>query len=202
MVKFSHYGRGKSASANLRNPNSSLNWTGQVSPAASPALFSTKTLPNGAGVFRWARASVDPIPDGDLDFDGDFSASDIGLLVDNLGSNEPLYDLNRDGGVDSDDVRYLVEVGIGTFLGDANLDGRVDSVDLNTVGVNWQENTSGWENGDFNGDNRVDSVDLNALAVNWQRGVAAGASVPEPTAISLILMGFVLCAGCRRHSRK
>ncbi len=155
-------------------------------------LIFNENSPNGAGVFRWARASADPIGDGDLDFDGDFAASDIDLLLANLDSADPLYDLNRDGNADSGDVDFLVESAIGTYYGDANVDGRVDAADLNAVGLNWRGNISGWENGNFNGDNIVDAADLNVLALNWQNGVpAAAAAVPEPAGIAILLLGIV-----------
>lgn len=162
-----------------------------ITSGKSGLIFNENSL-NDAGVFRWARAAADPIEDGDLDFDGDFAASDIDLLLDNLGSADPLYDLNRDGSADSGDVDFLVETVLGTSYGDANVDGRVDAADLNAVGLNWRGNTSGWENGDFNGDKIVDAADLNLLALSWQNGVPAAAlAVPEPASGALLLIGIV-----------
>ena len=155
-------------------------------------LIFNENSPNGAGVFRWARASSEPIGEGDLNFDGEFNANDIDALFGNLGSADPLYDLDKDGDADSGDVDFLVETLLGTFYGDANVDGQVDAADLNAVGLNWRENISGWENGNFNGDNIVDAADLNLLALNWQNGVPTGAAaVPEPASMALLLLGIV-----------
>ncbi len=155
-------------------------------------LLFNENAPNDAGVFRWARASSDPIIDGDLNFDGEFNATDIDEMFDNLGSDDPLYDLNGDGDADNADVDFLVETSINTFYGDANVDGRVDAADLNAVGLNWRDDISGWANGDFNGDNTVDAADLNVLGLNWQSGVPVAASpIPEPASMGLLLFGII-----------
>ena len=66
---------------------------------------------------------------------------------------------------------------LGTFLGDANLDGRINAMDLNQVGLNWLEaNVTGWEHGDFNGDGLVNAMDLNILGINWLSGEAVAAA--------------------------
>jgi autotransporter-associated beta strand protein len=54
-----------------------------------------------------------------------------------------------------------------TWLGDANLDGRVDIVDLGKVASNWQA-PSLWIDGDFNYDGFFGISDLGMLASNWQ----------------------------------
>ena len=77
--------------------------------------------------------------------------------------------------------------------GDANKDGKVDGSDVTILAGNWQKGvsdglTASWEEGDFNGDGKVDGSDVTILAGNWQAGVnSATASVPEPSAILLIL---------------
>ena len=54
--------------------------------------------------------------------------------------------------------------------GDANLDGRVDVLDLNEVALNWQMDVGPGEPADFNGDGRVDAADLNIVGLHWQEG--------------------------------
>ena len=69
-------------------------------------------------------------------------------------------------------------------MGDVNFDGRVDAIDLNVVGSNWQTSVTGWASGDLNGDKFVDSVDLNILGRHWNASTTelagAPANVPEP----------------------
>lgn len=86
--------------------------------------------------------------------------------------------------------------------GDANGDGRVDSQDLNVVGVNWQMLVAGGiADGDFDESGFVDVNDLNILAVNWQFGVEA-AAVPEPGAQTLVIMLLLLGPFVRRSLRR
>ena len=59
-----------------------------------------------------------------------------------------------------------------TFRGDANLDGKVNSVDNDILDTHWQQSGMGWEEGDFNGDGKVTSADLNILALNINRNTA------------------------------
>ena len=119
----------------------------------------------------------------DIDADGDCDANDLDeLQYTGLGGDDLRFDLNNDGVVDSaDTIAWLDQKG--TFPGDADLDGDVDSADLNAVGSNWQSrNALSWADGDFDGNRIVDSKDLNLLGSNWQSGVAAAASIviPEP----------------------
>jgi autotransporter-associated beta strand protein len=116
------------------------------------------------------------------------------------------------GGVGVDSSSLLIKF---TYFGDANLDGQVDVNDLGALATNWQ--ASGvWTSGDFSYDGTVDVNDLGLLATNWQAGVGApltptdghpwafadafasfglmGATVPEPTALSVLaLTGAALC---------
>ena len=52
--------------------------------------------------------------------------------------------------------------------GDANLDLRVDGVDLNQLLLAWNK-PGAWGSGDFDGNGIVDGVDLNKLLLNWSR---------------------------------
>jgi hypothetical protein len=90
--------------------------------------------------------------------------------------------------------------------GDANLDGKVDIVDLSTVGTNWQQFGVGWSGGDFNSDNIVDVVDLGLVGTHWQESVLLSASpggmsfeeavsmvqLPEPSGLLVLGAAIVL----------
>jgi hypothetical protein len=115
---------------------------------------------------------------GDFTGDGVVDAADINVLFGAISSGNMAaeFDLNDSGVVDQEDVKFLVENIIGTSLGDANLDGKIDAMDLNQVGINWRRmDGAGWEAGDFTGDGTVDAMDLNLIGINWRRGEAAAA---------------------------
>jgi len=64
--------------------------------------------------------------------------------------------------------------------GDANLDQKVDSFDLNLLAAHWQQPANAlWSAGDFNNDGKVDSFDLNLLAANWQSGTSLEAALAQ-----------------------
>ena len=90
-----------------------------------------------------------------------------------------------------------------TLLGDANLDGTVNSEDFtaysHNVGLNGM-----WDDGDFNYDGTVNAEDFTPFSINLgqsaSEAAAAGglisinglrADVPEPTAAGLIMLGSV-----------
>jgi hypothetical protein len=145
---------------------------------SAPSLF-------GNSATSWVAATPSPgtvafgdLP-GDFNDDGVVDDEDINILFGAIsnGNMASEFDLNNSGEVDQDDVVFLVENIIGTSMGDANLDGKVDSTDLNQVGINWRRmDGAGWGNGDFTGDGAVDSADLNVIGINWRSGAAAAAA--------------------------
>ena len=145
----------------------------------------------------------------DFDSNGICDTLDIdALLYDGIVNNDTTFDVDENGTVDlADRDRWLVDAGTkenrGTpyVLGDADLDGDVDTSDLNVVGVNWRQiDAASWAQADFNGDEVVDAADLNSLGINWLSGVTAPANaVPEPSGTMLTLTGIVglLVGACR-----
>jgi hypothetical protein len=57
---------------------------------------------------------------------------------------------NPGGGLASD-TDFLIRVILGTEYGDANLDGRIDILDLDLIGQGLQGFGTGWTFGDFDG---------------------------------------------------
>lgn len=64
-------------------------------------------------------------------------------------------------------------------LGDANLDGKVDELDLSIWTSSTFTNRTGWGSGDFNGDGHTDGTDFNIWNGNKVMRVATS-TVPEP----------------------
>ena len=137
---------------------------------------------------------------GDYNSDGNFDTDDLDSLIRAIVNNDDpaSFDLTEDGILDQADINKWLETGASAngfgepfLLGDSNLDGRVDSIDLNAVGVAWQMARDTWAEGDFNADGVVDSLDLNSIGVNWQRAIPGGAAVPEPKTIVGLLLGLV-----------
>ena len=160
---------------------------------------------------------------GDFDNDGDVDADDIDFFTGNIGSeaNGTLaqLDLDNTGTIDADDLAFhvsqLVQTSsgeIGTFFGDANLDGRVDVVDDAFVVVSNLGGTGGFADGDFNADGNIDVVaDAFALVANLgnnnspfaatSTSAALNASaVPEPGCLTLLLLAGITTSLRRRKN--
>ncbi len=134
---------------------------------------------------------------GDFQLDGVYDDVDIDALR-SVAGQAPIgataaFDLNEDGVIDEQDVLLFLQQRIESELGDANLDGVVDGVDLERFELSYGQ-TGGWYDGDFNGNGDVDGGDF----LTWQRNVgnpggalASGAEhVPEPTSVWLLALGF------------
>ena len=152
-----------------------------------------------------------PEPTADFDGDGDVDGDDVDALVGEIvaGTNDWAFDLSADGAVNNADLsQWLVDVATANGFaapllpGDANLDGSVDSADLNSLALSWHQEIALWSAGDFTADGVVNSGDLNELALNWRRsipiGTSASAPVPEPSSLFLTVVGLALAWRRRR----
>jgi hypothetical protein len=103
-----------------------------------------------------------------------------------------------------------------TLLGDANLDGTVNSADFTILAANFNQPVTGWDQGDFNYDGLVNAADFTDLAANFNQSVSGAATagdvaaldafatanglladVPEPASAALLLVGAASLL-CRR----
>ncbi len=148
---------------------------------------------------------------GDVDLDGDVDWDDIDTLAANVGSLDPLYDLDGDGlaatfaasvsGVSSDSD-YLIRTILGTNYGDANLDGKIDILDLDLLGQGYRGQGTGWLFGDFDGSGGATGInDLTILGQTYGQPIPLSAlGVPEPGSCVLAGLGIALL-GIKRKRR-
>ena len=118
------------------------------------------------------------------DFDGnssmDAADADALALAIVLGENNPDFDLTSDRVVNEQDLdRWRVLAGAANLSsgsayprGDANLDGRVNAMDLNVVGAHWLQRDTSFSGGDLNADGIVDVIDLNRVGSRWLEDVS------------------------------
>ena len=136
--------------------------------------------------------SVSAIPplSGDFNGDGNLDCQDIHLLVAEIaaGTNNPLFDLNGDAIVNLDDLdAWLIEAGVTNtpcqesfVMGDVNLDGFVNVLDVVIVDGNMGQFGVGWCGGDVNADGVVSQPDRNIVMQN-QGASSCGPLPVEPS---------------------
>ena len=146
----------------------------------------------------------------DFDGDGVCDIIDIDMITMELAANgnNLQFDIDNSGAVDVGDIdewRSVAATENGWaepyLAGDANLDGAINSADLNKVGISWQLPQDRYSEGDFNGSGLVDAADLNFIGLRWQQEIplaASAAAVPEPSSVLLLVFGLVALAVRRR----
>jgi hypothetical protein len=88
-----------------------------------------------------------------------------------------------------------------TYVGDANLDGTVNTADFTALAANFSKSGEFWWQGDFNFDGVVNALDFNAIAINFGQVLPAdvlGTLVPEPSMLVLLAIGGLLVHRRRR----
>jgi hypothetical protein len=149
---------------------------------------------------------------GDVDEDGSVIDQDMvafnGLRVG--GQSGPGYDADaadwdRDGELTRDDGWLLAQYLGASALGDAELDGDVDSDDLAIWVANKGSTGTSWLTGDFDFDGDTDVNDLILWYANSGSESASleelllSVSVPEPASITVLLVGSALVLLRRRR---
>ena len=137
----------------------SLIYDGAPIPITEKAVIKARVLSDG----EWSALTEAEFAllSGDIDGDGQISASDIDAFCARINDGDMSLDLDQDGVASYDDTVFFIRSVLGTDLGDANLDGVFDSNDLNIRefedGI---DGNSTWADGDFNCDGDFTSADL------------------------------------------
>ena len=108
----------------------------------------------------------------DFDGDGQLGCGDLSLIQTQFRApNQDMrFDLTGDGVVNNADSLEWVVNHLGTFPGDANLDGFVDGSDWNIWNDHKFTTSQGWCQGDFSGDGIVNATDWNLWHTRRFRG--------------------------------
>ena len=107
----------------------------------------------------------------DVNNDGRFDCADadlIGMAVQNQ-SPDLSFDFDENGVLSHGDLFAAISRS-GFKSGDANFDGEVDRLDMNQVGLNWQQSVTSYCQGDFDYNGFVDAADKGHIGINWQIG--------------------------------
>jgi hypothetical protein len=136
---------------------------------------------------------------GDFDADGHLGFADIDALTSAIrtGVFDARFDVNNDRQLGEQDRTFWVHELKGTWFGDANLDGAVQFGDFVLL-ANHFGLSGGWGDGDFDGTGDTQFADFVLLAENFGRGSSVPASVPEPWASHLALIGLLGLIARRR----
>ena len=147
---------------------------------------------------------------GDVNGDSSLTVEDMDQLTAAVAvrSDDPRFDVNHDGILDSDDRETWVRDIKQTWFGDSNLDGQFDSVDFVRVFQTGEYEddiamNSGWAEGDWNGDGEFNTADFVVAFTDggYEKGqrLPALVAVPEPTSHVGLLVALGIVAIARRR---
>ena len=146
-----------------------------VADAAATGMFDQRgfgRIANGRMDIGSVELDGEPPIDGDFNRDGLWDCTDINMLtaVTAAGTNDPNFDLTRDGLVNTLDISaWLILGGVmnpsvtggSPFLpGDADLNGAVDGADFILWNTNKFSTNTDWCGGNFDGNGATDGADF------------------------------------------
>lgn len=154
-----------------------------------------------------------PVPEvvGDFDSNGTFDCGDIDALILAIaaGSSDLSFDVNGDSAVTiADRDAWMVVAGAAQLpsmnaylLGDLDLNGSVNSMDLGVLLNNFAANIGiAYCGGEIDADSQVNSADLGLLLNNFGSSAAGVVAVPEPGMTYLAVFAFGILGWLRARS--
>jgi hypothetical protein len=141
-----------------------------------------------------------PLYAADFDANGALDSGDVNLLTAEIAAetNDPSFDLNDDGLVDTLDLddwfsaySDFSSVPLSTALVDVNFDTTNTVADFQIIQVNLLITTTNFTDGNLNADHWVDSLDRDLY-------IARGGVVPEPSTLLLAAIGVLGLTGYAR----
>jgi hypothetical protein len=153
------------------------------SPSASPVATIASLLATGYNNGAWNGAGI----------------------ISTVAQTHPSYGLGYADSADPGNPAALPSATIEiryTLLGDANLDGVVNGVDLGILSANFNKGVTGWDAGDFNYDNAVNLADFASLSANFNQGANIAATAPPASITSAPNRPVVTLVAKPRHTTR
>ena len=146
-----------------------------------------------AQFFSDTLVSPEPVRDCDFNIDAACDVVDVDDLISRFGSSVELYDLNKSGTVEFGDLELIIQNELGTWIGDADLNGEVDFGDFLALSAHFRQD-GGWAQGDFDASGDVQFADFLLLSSNFgnAREATLAQSVPEPNTCVLTVLSCCL----------
>ena len=190
------------------------NWTGKLDLANNDLDVQGGSLQNISDEIKQGLQSATGIASSSAATDTSHLTT-LGVILNTTNGSTPLYGsgmpLGTFDGTNPAAGDVLVKY---TYIGDANLDGKVDASDYGRIDAGYLARSTGWYNGDFNYDGVVNGSDYTLIdnAFNLQSTALtdtiaaiatsqispAATAVPEPAMISLLGL-FSLSLRRRKH---
>ena len=147
---------------------------------------------------------------GDLDGNGIIDVADVDFLASAIRRNSSAsgFDMDRSGMLNRNDLTFMVEKNLNTWVGDANIDGEFNSSDFVAVFQSGKYETAdqaSWSEGDWNADGVFDSGDfVNAFqGGGYEQGSRGDAhAVPEPYGWLGFAIGMAALVACHPKGRR